>query len=200
MIYLVALLWLADFKLWVLLDLKTIVMVIFGTALLTMSVYKRGMSLEELKIPASWNAMLTAYLTTFILLFSRLSGAKDTEQLLYDVAMNCRPLLYGLVINILLRGDFLKDNTGELQKVGPIVADITNIPSDEERLRTLLLAEGLTDREIEIVFDIYRDLSNKEIGDKLFITESTVKKHTSNFYKKLNINNREQLKQYIKEH
>jgi DNA-binding CsgD family transcriptional regulator len=200
MIYLVALLWLADFKLWVLLDLKTIVMVIFGTALLTMSVYKRGVSLEELKIPASWNAMLTAYLTTFVLLFSRLSGAKDTEQLLYDVAMNCRPLLYGLVINILLRGDFLKDNTGELQKVGPIVADITNIPSDEERLRTLLLAEGLTDREIEIVFDIYRDLSNKEIGDKLFITESTVKKHTSNFYKKLNINNREQLKQYIKEH
>ncbi len=80
LIYLVALLWLSELKLWVLLDLKTILIVIFGTVLLTVTSFKKGMPVENLKTAAGWNAMLTSYLATFFLLFSRLSGSQNTDQ------------------------------------------------------------------------------------------------------------------------
>jgi DNA-binding CsgD family transcriptional regulator len=198
-IYLVALLWLTEFKLWVLLDIKTILMSIFGTVLLTLSGYKKGMPMEDLKASAGWNAMLTAYLTTFILLFSRLSGSQNTDRLLYDVAMNCRPLLYGLIINILLRGDERKSNINASDQQEFVNEDSEKKPYHEDSYKIMLQKEGLTERETEIACDIIQGLSNREIGEKLFISESTVKKHTSNLYKKLGINNREQLKQYIKD-
>lgn len=197
-IYLVALLWLTEFKLWVLLDIKTILMSVFGTALLTLSGFKKGMPLEDLKASAGWNAMLTAYLTTFILLFSRLSGPQNTDRLLYDVAMNCRPLLYGLIINILLRGDAMKSNVNTADQREGLKKGTEVEPYNEDEYKKMLHSEGLTEREIEIAYRILQGLSNREIGEKLFISESTVKKHTSNFYKKLGISNREQLKQYIK--
>jgi len=192
LIYILALLGLVEFKFWILFNIKMILMVVFGTILLTLSNYKKGMTLEELKTPASWNATITAYLTTFILLFSRLSN-NSGNNLLYDVAMNCRPLLYGLVINILLKSNSLK--TKKTESPNNKVELSNRIETVSQKLREI----GLTDREIEISLSIYNGLSNKEIGDILFISESTVKKHTSNFYKKMDVCNREQLKQFIKE-
>lgn len=191
-IYIIALLGLFNFKFWILFNFKMILMVVFGTILLTLSNCKKGITLEELKTPSSWNATITAYLTTFILLFSRLSN-NSGNNLLYDVAMNCRPLLYGLVINILLKSDSLKFNNPELPD-GKV--DLAN---KIETVNQKLKAIGLTYREVEIAISICNGLSNKEIADLLFISESTVKKHTSNFYKKLEVCNREQLKQFIKE-
>jgi DNA-binding CsgD family transcriptional regulator len=175
-------------------------MSIFGTVLLTLSGYKKGMPMEDLKASAGWNAMLTAYLTTFILLFSRLSGPQNTDRLLYDVAMNCRPLLYGLIINILLRGDVGKSKINEADQQEFLIEDEEKKLYNEDNYKKMLQNEGLTEREIEIACNIIQGQSNREIGEKLFISESTVKKHTSNFYKKLGISNREQLKQYIKNH
>ena len=199
-IYLVILLGLTEFNLWALLDVKTILMSIIGTVLLTLSGYKKGMLIEDLKASAGWNAMLTAYLTTFVLLFSRLSGPQNTDRLLYDVAMNCRPLLYGLIINILLRGDEAKSNIHATSQQEILKENTEQSTYNEDNCKRILSQEGLTEREIEIACDIIQGQSNREIGEKLFISESTVKKHSSNFYKKLGINNREQLKQYIKNH
>jgi len=44
---------------------------------------------------------------------------------------------------------------------------------------------------------ILRGFSNKEIGDNLFISLETVKKHVSNIYKKLSVKNRLQLSFFI---
>lgn len=197
MVYLVALLWIAEFKLWVLIDIKTILMLIFGTVLLTLSGYKRGMSVEDLRAAASWNAMLTAYLTTFVLLFSRLSGSQNTDQLLYDVAMNCRPLLYGLIINILLHSD--SGNVMIVDRVLDRKANVEPFYDAEKQFLTRCREKGLTEREIQIAISIIQGQANKEIAQELFISESTVKKHTTNLYKKLSIRNREQLKQCFKE-
>ncbi len=48
---------------------------------------------------------------------------------------------------------------------------------------------SLTDREIEIIKCIAEGLSNKEIGDKLFISHRTVDTHRTNLMSKLNLHN-----------
>ena len=42
-----------------------------------------------------------------------------------------------------------------------------------------------------------KGLNNKEIGENLFITECTVKKHVSNIFQKLNIRNRQEAIIYV---
>lgn len=51
----------------------------------------------------------------------------------------------------------------------------------------------LTNREKEIVDYISMGLSNKEIGEKLFISSNTVKNHVYNIYKKVNVKNKVEL-------
>lgn len=47
-----------------------------------------------------------------------------------------------------------------------------------------------TNREHEIVLLLHKRLSNQEIADRLFISYGTVKRHTANIYKKLQVKNR----------
>lgn len=190
LVYIVALLWLVEFRIWLLFDIKLILMVIFGTAMLTLSCYKRNTKLKELKIPASWNAQVTGYLTTFVLMFSRLSGNQDYHNLMYDIALNCRPLFYGFLINVLLKSD--EANQIQEEKVS---VDKSGITIDTNSIKQKLRNLDATEREAEISIYIIDGYSNKEIATELYISEGTVKKHTANLYKKLGINNREQLKQ-----
>ena len=55
-----------------------------------------------------------------------------------------------------------------------------------------LLIEPLTEREIEVIQLIENGLSNQEIAVKLFISITTVKRHISNIYAKLDVKNRTQ--------
>lgn len=52
------------------------------------------------------------------------------------------------------------------------------------------LGEVLTPRELEILREVAKGKSNKEIGETLYISESTVKTHISNIFQKLGIKNR----------
>jgi LuxR family maltose regulon positive regulatory protein len=54
------------------------------------------------------------------------------------------------------------------------------------------LVESLSDRELEILRLITAGLSNYEIAEKLVLAVSTVKRHVSNIYGKLNVNSRTQ--------
>ena len=54
------------------------------------------------------------------------------------------------------------------------------------------LPEPLTDRELEVLRCIASGLSNREIADKLVITEGTVKNHVSNLIAKLAVRDRTQ--------
>lgn len=53
-------------------------------------------------------------------------------------------------------------------------------------------AVGLTPREQEILSLIAKGLSNREIGDALFVSENTVKTHSSRIFEKLQVKRRVQ--------
>lgn len=51
---------------------------------------------------------------------------------------------------------------------------------------------GITPREYEILGLIAEGLSNREIGERLFVSENTVKTHSSRLFDKLSVNRRVQ--------
>ena len=59
---------------------------------------------------------------------------------------------------------------------------------------------NLTPRELEIISCIIQHLSNREIANKLFISERTVETHRKNIYRKTNTKGVATLVQFIKEH
>ena len=52
------------------------------------------------------------------------------------------------------------------------------------------LLEPLTTREIEILSLLSKGLKNREIGDKIFLAQTTIKKHIYNIYQKLDVHSR----------
>jgi ATP/maltotriose-dependent transcriptional regulator MalT len=66
---------------------------------------------------------------------------------------------------------------------------------NEEQLRQL----GITKRELEILELIAQGLSNREIAEKLFVSENTVKTHSSRLFDKLSAKRRTQAVQIAKE-
>ena len=56
----------------------------------------------------------------------------------------------------------------------------------------------MTKREYEVAKLAAQRLSNKEIGDILFIAESTVKSNLKIIFSKLSINSRNELKNFFK--
>jgi DNA-binding NarL/FixJ family response regulator len=60
--------------------------------------------------------------------------------------------------------------------------------------------DELTEREREILGQIARGASNREIGEALFITEGTVKNHVSNILSKLALRDRTQAALWAREH
>ena len=65
--------------------------------------------------------------------------------------------------------------------------------------RTRLDALGITQRELEILQLIADGLSNREIAERLFVSENTVKTHSSRLFDKLNARRRTQAVQIAKE-
>jgi DNA-binding CsgD family transcriptional regulator len=77
------------------------------------------------------------------------------------------------------------------------VAVLTTQPFalNEERLREL----SITKRELEILELIAQGMSNREIAEKLFVSENTVKTHSSRLFDKLSAKRRTQAVQIGKE-
>lgn len=68
-----------------------------------------------------------------------------------------------------------------------------------ERNQTRLQQLGITPRELEILEAIAAGLSNREIAERLFVSENTVKTHTARLFDKLSARRRTQAVQLAKE-
>jgi DNA-binding CsgD family transcriptional regulator len=93
---------------------------------------------------------------------------------------------------------------GELKRVAAVASERgaqTVLELAEQRLRSLGVrtwrrrtsAQGLTDREREIVRLIADGASNPEIAQQLFLSRKTVERHVSNLLKKVGVRNRAEL-------
>jgi len=82
----------------------------------------------------------------------------------------------------------------QLQYVGRILAgfqhDAGSQSSNNARHTAVGLLEPLSKRENEVLELLARRLTNKEIGEQLFISPSTVKQHAHNVFAKLNVSSR----------
>jgi len=64
--------------------------------------------------------------------------------------------------------------------------------SKGDKSKATSVIDTLTKREYEVLTLIAEGLNNREIAEKLFISEKTVKNHVSNIFKKLDVNDRVQ--------
>ncbi len=91
--------------------------------------------------------------------------------------------------------ELLEFNVG-IKKDNNDAKALTNRPANEY----LYLKHRLSRREMDIAQAVCECLSNKQIGDKLFISEKTVKSHISNILAKMGMKDRMQLVMFCKEH
>ena len=82
---------------------------------------------------------------------------------------------------------------GEAALSGSMATKILNefgkIKSEPE-LPKMAGIEPLTEREHQVLELVVQGMSNPEIGEKLFLSENTVKKYLHNILEKLHLNNR----------
>lgn len=82
-----------------------------------------------------------------------------------------------------------------------IVEKEVQVPAQPFAINQARLQElAITKRELEILRLISQGLSNREIADKLFVSENTVKTHSSRLFDKLDAKRRTQAVQLGKEY
>ncbi|MDE7251416.1 MAG: LuxR C-terminal-related transcriptional regulator [Acetatifactor sp.] len=84
------------------------------------------------------------------------------------------------------------EEDGLTQETGQ--SELTSVEELKERLQDC----PLTRREWEIAWLIYRGYSNREIAEEFCIAESTVKKHTSHIYEKIQVSGRKEFREKVK--
>lgn len=83
----------------------------------------------------------------------------------------------------------------EVVREVPVLQPVEPFTVNESQLKLL----GITKRELEILELIARGMSNREIAEKLFVSENTVKTHSSRLFDKLGAKRRTQAVQIAKE-
>jgi NarL family two-component system response regulator LiaR len=109
--------------------------------------------------------------------------------------------IYGGLIALLFAGLGIWLGLKLTRKEEVVVVKEVPVPSsqpfalNEERMKHL----GITKRELEILELIAQGMSNREIAEKLFVSENTVKTHSSRLFDKLSARRRTQAVQIAKE-
>lgn len=112
-------------------------------------------------------------------------------------------LLLGIwAVGILILYIRLKEKTERWKKqqssvVEPDLMETQDIQYTFEWVEEYLLEQGLSKRESEVGWLLYRGYTNRQIGEELFIAETTVKKHVSHIYEKLQVSGRKEYREKV---
>lgn len=94
-------------------------------------------------------------------------------------------------IRAVARGEALLDASVARRVLEQFVPPESPAPHTQERAASSLFAE-LTPREVEVLGLIAQGLRNRDIAERLVISEKTVGNHISNIFAKLHVNDRSQ--------
>jgi two-component system, NarL family, nitrate/nitrite response regulator NarL len=126
----------------------------------------------------------------------------DTEEQLFEAL---RYGAKGYLLKNLLPNELLTFihmvNRGESILTGQVVGKVINYISRNPQMETQIVktekkTDILTKREKEILLQVMKGMTNREIAFALFISENTVKNHLRNIMEKLQKNNRVQAATY----
>ena len=175
-----------DFNLLRLIDIRLFLLLMVGTTVLTVPFYERNMNRRELRYVFGKKALEAGFIQSFLILFVGLQNAADGKEILSEVAMSFRPLLYGFCMQVIF-SEKLEDPAA--------VQDKTDAEKAEDGLDYTKRSQpyGLTKRELEIAGLIAEGKTNGDIASVLYISETTVKKHVSNIFEKTGVARREEL-------
>lgn len=161
--------------------------VLIGTTLLSISNASKNFTLFQWLNLIKRNALTSGLLAS---LFLTLSMASEG---IVQMASATIPGLYGSFIFLVLSYSintpyFEKEDDASL----PQTPSFSNLQWNTEAVaHPIFLNHGFSPRECHVALKIIQGSSNKEIGEILFITEATVKKHVQNIYKKCEVNDRQ---------
>ena len=186
--YLVLMAAVLDFEVALIINLPMILYLMIGTALLTVIYLKRGQGRQALLLRVRLHLLITASLITFLSQLSLVAGIGRSEHIELIIIRNFLPIFYAMLF-ILLIDLFKGEHTFMHQP----------LRSQQEPVLTLKEID-LTKRERMIAEVLAENISNKEIGERLYIAENTVKKHINNIFRKTGVKNRtEFIHQYMVE-
>ncbi len=164
--------------------------VLLGMVLLTASQYKKTYSRDDILASTAWNLLFASFLTTLVSLLSTVPSRSLADMTGHQLAGALLPMLYGsmlyLLLNLILRED---GNAGSALREAPARGEVQALISaaaSEQVFRDF----GLTGRECHVALKLLENISNKEIGSQLYISEATVKKHIQNIYQKVGATDR----------
>lgn len=194
--YLFLIVLISGFSLEKLFDGKEIFLVAVGCTLLTIPyIVEKEYKQEWLEIAGN-NSMISSYLVVFVLIFGKIGEMRVGDTMMQEILLSLRPILYGFVMMVLLKRPEIAGKKKRIQDSR--LEDGIEETKEKNVEKSLLENLDLTEREKEIVRLVLAELSNREIGEQLYIAESTVKKHMSHIFEKLEVKNREQLKQKLR--
>jgi DNA-binding NarL/FixJ family response regulator len=127
-----------------------------------------------------------------------LTAALDEDELAEAVRLGVRGLVLKELAPKLLVQCIRKVHAGELWLEKRSVASALEKLLQREAGKQEI-ARVLTPREVEIVHQVAAGLRNKEIAERLFIGEGTVKIHLHNIYQKLGVDSRLKLTRYAQD-
>lgn len=204
LLYLFLLLGVTGFRWDKVLDLRSVAMVTAGMLLLSLPWWLQEVREQKKKqsehfawsrlvCPLAGNALLASYLTTAVTLLTGIYGEIEPNQVAGVVALGCRPILYGLFYYALFK---VEKETGNATANGESNNTVKSMTP--EQLSYFFRAKGLTAREAEVARLLYLNYSNRQIAGELYIAETTVKKHVTHILMKLEIEQREQIREIVK--
>lgn len=164
---------------------------------------KQGISRMELQMAVK-AMVFSGKIAIITAVISAMMGGVSVLYTMQTLSM-LGPMLAAMLLSILYAAVILLILTPVQMKLESKVISYMDEPKEDEpeevTAQTLFFkmrAMGLTDREAEVARLVSAGLSNKEIGQILYISDATVKKHVTHILEKTGCVDREELTEKVK--
>jgi len=175
-IFIVLIQWTVKFEFFKLEDIKLLAILTLGTVILILLGVNDLFDWTELSNKFRFNLFLTGMLMSLMLIFN-LFGITTSDVGFSSVILCLKPMILCLVIYLPIINVLNKLKEKVIEEKSPDISDLKN----------------LSRRETEVYELAIQGFNNKEISVKLYIAESTVKKHMQNILKKTSCDDRHML-------